>query len=109
MNVAILRDIMSCSPYADRRFRGMYHLHLQGRKSNRTRKQSASGGKEYEGERFLQNVGDIRTTRRCPEGSNIHFHLSVSRSQWPSGLRHELSSAAPTLRSWVRIPLRHGC
>jgi hypothetical protein len=25
------------------------------------------------------------------------------------GLRHELSSSAPTLRSWVRIPLRHGC
>jgi hypothetical protein len=23
--------------------------------------------------------------------------------------RHELSSPSPTLRSWVRIPLRHGC
>jgi hypothetical protein len=31
------------------------------------------------------------------------------RSQWPRGLRHELSSPAPTLRSWVRIPVRHGC
>jgi hypothetical protein len=31
------------------------------------------------------------------------------RSQWPRGLSHELSSPAPTLRSWVRIPLRHGC
>jgi hypothetical protein len=31
------------------------------------------------------------------------------RSQWPRGLRHELSSPAPTLGSWVRIPLRHGC
>jgi hypothetical protein len=31
------------------------------------------------------------------------------RSQWSSGLRHELFSPAPTLRSWVRIPLRHGC
>jgi hypothetical protein len=31
------------------------------------------------------------------------------RSQWPRGLRQELSSPAPTLRSWVRIPLRHGC
>jgi hypothetical protein len=27
------------------------------------------------------------------------------RSQWPRGLRHELSSLARTLRSWVRIPL----
>jgi hypothetical protein len=31
------------------------------------------------------------------------------RSQWPRGLRHELSSPASTLRSWVRIPVRHGC
>jgi hypothetical protein len=27
------------------------------------------------------------------------------RSQWPRGLRHELSTPGPTLRSWVRIPL----
>jgi hypothetical protein len=27
------------------------------------------------------------------------------RSQWPRGLRHELSSSARTLGSWVRIPL----
>jgi hypothetical protein len=31
------------------------------------------------------------------------------RSQWPSGLGHELFSPATTLRSWVRIQLRHGC
>jgi hypothetical protein len=28
------------------------------------------------------------------------------RSQWPCGLRHELSSLARTLESWVRIPLK---
>jgi hypothetical protein len=28
------------------------------------------------------------------------------RSQWPRGLKHELSSLARTLGSWVRIPLR---
>jgi hypothetical protein len=28
-----------------------------------------------------------------------------SRSQWPRGLRHEMSSPAWTLGSWVRIPL----
>jgi hypothetical protein len=28
-----------------------------------------------------------------------------SRSQWPRGLRHELSSPAQTLGSWVRTPL----
>jgi hypothetical protein len=32
-----------------------------------------------------------------PEGS-------LRRSQWPRGLRHELSSLARTLGSWVRIP-----
>jgi hypothetical protein len=35
--------------------------------------------------------------------------VSGGRSQWPRSLRHELSSPAPTLRSWVRMPLRHGC
>jgi hypothetical protein len=29
---------------------------------------------------------------------------SIRRSQWPRGLRHELSSPARTLGSWVRIP-----
>jgi hypothetical protein len=29
----------------------------------------------------------------------------VCRSQWQRGLRHELSSFAQTLGSWVRIPL----
>jgi hypothetical protein len=29
----------------------------------------------------------------------------MSRTQWPRGLRHELSSLALTLGSWVRIPL----
>jgi hypothetical protein len=28
------------------------------------------------------------------------------RSEWPHGLRHELSSPARTMGSWVRIPLR---
>jgi hypothetical protein len=32
MNVAILWDIASCSPYVSRRFGGTYRLHLQGRK-----------------------------------------------------------------------------
>jgi hypothetical protein len=31
---------------------------------------------------------------------------SESRSQWPRGLRHELSSLARILGSWVRIPLK---
>jgi hypothetical protein len=35
---------------------------------------------------------------------SIAFILS-SRSQWPRGLRNELSSLVRTLESWVRIPL----
>jgi hypothetical protein len=32
-NVAILWDILLCSPHVNRRFGGKYHLHLQGRNS----------------------------------------------------------------------------
>jgi hypothetical protein len=41
--------------------------------------------------------------------STIHIlsleESTKSRSQWPRGLRHEPSSPAQTLGSWVRIPL----
>jgi hypothetical protein len=36
----------------------------------------------------------------------LNCNLLIRRSQWPRGLRHEMSSPAPTLGSWVRIPLR---
>jgi hypothetical protein len=47
----------------------------------------------------------------CPRVTRfvITVYFFASRSQCWSGLRHELFSPAPTLRSWVRIPLRHGC
>jgi hypothetical protein len=35
----------------------------------------------------------------------VESDLRTCRSQWPRGLRHELSSPAQTLGSWVRIPL----
>jgi hypothetical protein len=34
-----------------------------------------------------------------------HSDIRWRRSQWPYGLRDELSSLAPTLRLWVRILL----
>jgi hypothetical protein len=37
---------------------------------------------------------------------NSGDYLESSRSQYPSGLRHELSSLARTPGSWVRIPFR---
>jgi hypothetical protein len=38
--------------------------------------------------------------------SPVYLHGIVvnCRSQWPRGLRHELSSVARTLGSWIRIP-----
>jgi hypothetical protein len=32
--------------------------------------------------------------------------MDWSRPQWPRGLRHELSSLARILGSWVRMPLK---
>jgi hypothetical protein len=44
-----------------------------------------------------------------PTQRHIHTQIHIlGRSQWWRGLRHELSSPAPTLRSWVRILLEAG-
>jgi hypothetical protein len=42
------------------------------------------------------------------EGISYFLEGSVKwgQSQWSRGLRHELSSLARTLGSWVRIPLK---
>jgi hypothetical protein len=57
---------------------------------------------------WLDSLVSVRESLRYIRSFLGHKNL-LSRSQWPSGLRHELSSPAPTLRSCVRIPLRHGC
>jgi hypothetical protein len=36
----------------------------------------------------------------------FHRYIFQRRSQWPRGLRHEPSTPARTLGSWVRIPLK---
>jgi hypothetical protein len=36
---------------------------------------------------------------------SVEVYLIICRSQWPHGLRHELSSPAQTLEFWFRIPL----
>jgi hypothetical protein len=48
---------------------------------------------------FTYSVNLDDTDNLC--GVNVNSR----RSQWPSGLRHEMSSPAWTLGSWVRIPL----
>jgi hypothetical protein len=64
----------------------------------------------------FENIQQIRiiSGMQCDTCSAIRFaiiHVSIynkwtsSRPQWPRGLRHELSSPAQTLGSWIRIPL----
>jgi hypothetical protein len=72
----------------------MYHrpsqTQGQGTRNGRTRQWAAGGG---------QFFCLFRWKRRH------YVFILFGRSQWRRGLRHELSSPAPTLRSWVRIPL----
>jgi hypothetical protein len=49
---------------------------------------------------------EFTTDLSLPIIINIYSVVSKrSRSQWPRGLRHELSAPAQTLGSWVPIPL----
>jgi hypothetical protein len=60
MDDAILLDIAPCGPYVNRRFGGIYHLHLQCPKS-------------AEQETRVYQVAHIRTTQHyIPEDGNIH-------------------------------------
>jgi hypothetical protein len=56
--------------------------------------------------RFFRYWQVIRAKRRY--GGSKHSNIAIFNFR-PRGLRHELSSPAPTLRSWVPIPPRHGC
>jgi hypothetical protein len=54
----------------------------------------------------------VESTRVCSAmcGGSIRYLISAAwilfgRSQWPRGLRHELSSPEQTLGSWAQIPL----
>jgi hypothetical protein len=38
--------------------------------------------------------------------ASLRIFVLSGRSQWPCGLRHEPSSLARTLESWVRIPFK---
>jgi hypothetical protein len=58
------------------------------------------------------NGSNFRNTYTQPWTMSIIISvnwISYRRSQWQRGLRHEMSSPARTLGSWVWIPLRHGC
>jgi hypothetical protein len=68
---------------------------------------------ENGGNIYLRNIGNtahIHTMPRSKCSININFGGLTSRkknrSQWPRGLRHELSSPARILGSWVRTPLK---
>jgi hypothetical protein len=65
---------------------------------------------EMKGWHFLKSKGaDLRGHWGVVTVINEIFdrdRMSDGRSQWSRGLRHELSSPARTLGSWVRIPLK---
>jgi hypothetical protein len=59
---------------------------------------------------FLRFSGSIDQKSKFINTKARHWTFFLSsciqcRSQWPRGLRHELSSPVQTLGSWVRIPL----
>jgi hypothetical protein len=53
--------------------------------------------------KYLISLAQLHSS---PESNYILAVMwSVCPSQWPRGLRHEISSPARTLGSWIRIPL----
>jgi hypothetical protein len=50
-------------------------------------------------------IGDTLSLWKTSMGYTCPLGIA-SRSQWPRGLGHELSSLARTLGSWVRTPLK---
>jgi hypothetical protein len=68
---------------------------------------------------FNENESKLNYSTTFSGNSSTKFHRTRSavsdvalaegvtcRSQWPRSLTHKLSSSAPTLGSWVRIPLK---
>jgi hypothetical protein len=75
--------------------------------NNRTHESSI--GKDVERSNTFLNEALSRQLLGGTEQNNGKLKSSYpmfGRSQWPRGLRHELPSLAPTLGSWVRIPLK---
>jgi hypothetical protein len=71
----IFWDLAPCSPYVNRRFRGMYHLHLQCRKSAKreTSVQRVSSHLKTGVIRSSERSFHIRTRRHyIAEDSNVH-------------------------------------
>jgi hypothetical protein len=52
-----------------------------------------------------RNIVIRETNKRLGFGPIHYIRVHIGRSRWSLGLRHEPSSPARTLGSWVRIPL----
>jgi hypothetical protein len=50
-------------------------------------------------------MADKKVIMKVLKDPNEALVRCTGRSQWPRGLRHELSSPAQTLGEWFRIPL----
>jgi hypothetical protein len=64
----------------------------------------------FDAERTQYNLNPVikRTCENITLKNKSTYIIMICRSQWPRGLRHELSSPTPTLGSWVRISLEAG-
>jgi hypothetical protein len=61
---------------------------------------------EDEGDIFLRNVRWLSTDYAALYSRRYNsWNYTFSRSQWPRRVRHEMSSPAQAVGSWVRIPL----
>jgi hypothetical protein len=58
------------------------------------------------GRSFIFINWTIRTIKNSSEINMYTVYVYMCRSQWPRGLRHEQSSSALTLESWVLNPLK---
>jgi hypothetical protein len=113
MKSPIFWDITLCSPLkANRRCRGTFRLHLQGWRINRALLAACLKLVSCLLYFSALDMGDkhVALKFRLPFLSGLHGFISCDcykrRSEWQRGLRHELSSPARTLGSWVRIPLK---
>jgi hypothetical protein len=67
--------------------------------------------REVLGSNLSQNTGHPEPLRGFSQSLKADVRIVPRlghdrRSQWPRGLRHEMSSPARTLGLWVRIPLK---
>jgi hypothetical protein len=91
---AIFWHIAPCSLYVNRRFSGTYYLHLQGRKS------AQQENSVYQ----VASYVNITTAVSTSNSTHLAYSEQEMLSRWLCSVRHEISSSARILGSWVLVP-----